>query len=125
MVKSLLGLLLFTATFFAMTSPSMFAQGGKPVFEQQRYVPQFTATPVRHEAPSEPIPTGWIIAGAAVAVVTVSGLLYAAIKAWRSSSLFERKYHFPPAGSAALRLGGTRCGGFMAAIDPKKEKKEA
>jgi hypothetical protein len=105
----------------AISWSSAFAQGGKPVFEP-RYVPEATVTPVRRLEPTEPIPRGWFIGGAIVALLAVGGLLYAATKAWRSSTLFGRKYYFPPAGSAALRFGGNRSGGFMAAIEPTKNK---
>ncbi len=74
------------------------------------------------EAPrgKAPIPRVWIIAGASVALLAGCGLLYASIRAWRSSNLFDREYHFPPAGPSAMRFGGARSGGLMATINFRK-----
>ena len=82
---------------------------------------QDTPTPRQYRPPSEPIPRGWIIAGAALAAFACSAVLYAATKAWRSANLFERKYRFPRGGDAALRFGGNRSGGLMAVIEPKRK----
>ena len=83
-------------------------------------VPEGTVPPRQYRPPSEPIPRGWIIAGVAIAVLAVAAGLYITLKAWRSANLFERKYRFPNAGNAALRFGGTRNGGLMAVIEPKR-----
>jgi hypothetical protein len=110
--------LVSTAMSLAVTLSNVRAQGSGQLFNERRYIPQTTATPTRARMPeSEPIPRGWIVGGAAAALFLGAGLLLAAIKAWRSSNLFERKYHFPPAGPAALRFGGKRSGGLMAAVD--------
>ena len=119
MVKIYIALrLILIVLGFAITLPNVCAQGGTQLFDQRRYVPQTTATPSRARTPEpEPIPRGWVIAGVVTAVLAGLVLLFAAIKAWRSSNLFERKYHFPSAGPASLRFGGKHSGGLMAAID--------
>lgn len=112
-------------SFAAITSPSAFAQGGKPKFDESHYLPEDRPTPLRLEAPGKPISRTWVIAGAGVGLLLAGAVLYLAVKAWRSSNVFERKYHFPSAGQAALRLGGKRSGGFMAASEPANKKESA
>ena len=124
MVKhSLILYFVIVAACVVITSPSLCGQGGTPVF-LYRGVPEVSATPVRNLPPSERVPRGVII-GAAVAAVFVGALLvFAAHRAWRSASVFERKYYFPASEkSAALRFGGNRSGGLMATIGPEKKKK--
>jgi hypothetical protein len=55
--------------------------------------------------------------GIAVAVISLSsiGLLFA-IRAWRTSNLFDREYYFRRPNSVALRLGAKKSGGCMATI---------
>jgi hypothetical protein len=125
MVKISLTLrLCILAACFVIGSSSVFAQGGTPVF-QPRYAPELKPTPLHYSPPSEPIPRAWIVGGAAVVFLVGCVLVYAASRAWRSANIFERKYHFPPAGAAALRFGGNRGGGLMATIEPADEKKNA
>lgn len=112
-------------TFCSLTLPSAFGQGGTPHFDDTHFVPQERGEPLRLEAPSKPIPRSWLISGAGVSLLLAGAVLYFAIKAWRSSNVFERKYHFPPAGQAALRFGGKRSGGFMAASESANEKRNA
>ena len=106
-----------------MTGSSAFAQGGSPTF-QPRFVPDISPTPRHRPEPKAPTPRVLIFAGAAVAFISAGVLLYFAIKAWRSANIFERKYRFPRVRSAALRFGGNRSGGAMAAIEPANPKKE-
>lgn len=112
------------AMFCAIHPPGVFAQGGRPVF-QPRYVPPVSATPAHRAPPSEPIPRGWIIGGAALVFLAGCGLLFAASKAWRAAHVFEGKCRFPIRTEAALRFGGNRSGGLMASIDPVKKKENA
>jgi hypothetical protein len=83
-------------------------------------VAQSGSQPLEAPRGKAPIPRVWIIAGASVALLAGCGLLYASIRAWRSSNLFDREYHFPPAGPSAMRFGGARSGGLMATIDFRK-----
>jgi hypothetical protein len=126
LVKSILILRLgLMLVLLALSAPCAFAQGGTPVF-QHVYVPPPAPTPARAHIPeSEPIPQGWIIAGEAALALISAVVLIAATRAWRSSNLFDRKYRFPSGEPAALRFGGTRSGGFMATIEPAKNKKDA
>jgi hypothetical protein len=113
-------------TFLAcvlMSASSAFAQGGSPTF-QPRYVPDISPTPRHRPEPKAPTPRVLILGGAAVAFLTAGALLYFAIKEWRAANIFERKYRFPRVRSAALRFGGNRSGGAMAAIEPANPKKE-
>jgi hypothetical protein len=104
---------------FAATISIVVAQPNSQLFEAGRFGSQTTPTPEGHRraTPSKPIPRGWIIAGAGVALLAGCGLLFASIRAWRTSNLFDREYHLPPAGTAAMRFGGTRNGGLMATIN--------
>ena len=119
MVKTSVTLrLVFFAASLAITLSNVSAQERAKVFNERRNIPQAAAILMLARTPEpEPIPRGWIIGGAAAAFLLGTGLLIAAVKAWRSSNLFERKYHFPPAGPAALRFGGKRSGGLMVAIE--------
>jgi hypothetical protein len=125
-VKALLILrVAFLLAILAISVPRGFAQGGTPVF-QRRYVPPPSETPVRgYEPESEPIPNGWIYAGEAVVVLLCAVVLIAAARAWRASNIFERQYRLPSGEPAARRFGGTRSGGFMAVIEPAKEREDA
>jgi hypothetical protein len=103
---------------------SVSAQGGSPTF-QPRYVPEISPTPPRRLEPSKPLPR-WLKAGVGVVALAVSGvILYFSSKAWRTANIFESKYRFPRARDAALRFGGNRSGGAMAAIEPINPKESA
>ena len=117
--------LAFMLMFLAVSAPRAFAQGGTPVF-QRVYVPPPAPMQTRGRIPeSEPIPQGWVIAGEATVTLIAAIGLIAAARAWRSSNLFDRKYRFPSGDPAALRFGGNRSGGFMAAVESSKNKKKA
>ena len=126
MTKAILILrLLFFLAVLAISPARSFAQGGTPIFEPRYAPPPPAETPVRGIIPERPIPKGWIIAGEAVVALIFAVVLIAAIRAWRSSNIFGRKYQFPSGEPAALRFGGTRSGGLMAVIEPAKGRKEA
>ena len=111
--------------FLAISLPCVFAQGGTPVFEHV-YLPPAAETPARVRMPqSEPLPQGWVYAGGAAVTLIAAVVLVAATRAWRASNIFERKHRFPSGEPAALRFGGNRSGGFMAAIEPAKNEKDA
>ena len=102
-----------TASALPPPSPS------PPVFEDRPFGPKPAPTRpqpsvVRSEAP-RPIPRKWILAGAAVGAVVGGALLLFGIRAWRTSRLFGRQYRFPVRERVALRLGGERSGGLVAA----------
>jgi hypothetical protein len=112
-------------TLLAMSLPRTLAQGGSPVFIR-RYIPPQPEAPARQNIPErEPIPQGWIYAGEVVGALLGAFILFNAVRAWRASSVFERKYTFPPAEPAAVRFGGNRSGGLMGVIEPAKGQKNA
>jgi hypothetical protein len=112
------------AIFVLLNAVSAFAQGGSPTF-QARYAPQISPTPARRLQPSTPLPR-WAKISIAVVFLAGSGvILYFSGKAWRAANIFESKYRFPRAREAALRFGGNRSGGFMAAIDPARSDQNA
>ena len=122
MTRILILRLAFLLMFLAMSSPCGFAQGGTPVF-QRRYIPPVPEAPARQQIPDrEPIPQWLVIAGEVLVALVSIVILIAAIRVWRESNVFGRQYRFPPGEPAALRFGGTRSGGFMAVIEPAKEK---
>ncbi len=82
-------------------------------------IPSPTPTPPRKsslEEDEKPIPRGWIIGGLVAAAMLIAALFYGASRAWRSSNLFDRQYHFPVKKEAALRFGGQKSGGHMATV---------
>jgi hypothetical protein len=91
-----------------------------PDFKDRPYGPLPAPTKEPKAKPKDverkPIPVGWLIGGAASAVLGIAGILYGASKAWHSSNLFDREYRFPTSRDAALRFGGKRCGGHMATV---------
>ena len=108
--------------FFTTASPCAFAQGGTPVFKR-RYIPPPAETPARENIPErEPIPENWVNAMEAVLALGGLVILILAARAWRESNIFGRQYRFRADEPAARRLGGTRSGGFMAVIEPAKDK---
>ena len=106
-----------------MTGSSAFAQGGSPTF-QPRYVPDISPTPRHRPEPKRPTPRVLILGAAVLAASAAGVMLYFAVKEWRAANIFERKYRFPRVRSAALRFGGNRSGGAMAAIEPANPEKE-
>ena len=90
-----------------------------PEFVDRPFGPKPAPTPPRpsvvsNEEPT-PLPRKWIIGGLAVAAVVGGGLLFFGARAWRMSRLFGRQHFFPVREKVALRLGGERSGGLMAA----------
>jgi hypothetical protein len=118
-------LLLPLAALFCASGHWVVAQLPPPVaatpeFEERPFGPLPAPTKEPKAKPKDverkPIPVGWLIGGAASAILGIAGLLYGASKAWHSSNLFDREYRFPTGGEAALRFGGKRCGGHMATV---------
>ena len=89
-----------------------------PLFQDRPFGPRPAPTPPRPSVVRsdlrQPIPRGWIVAGAGFAVLAGGAILFFAIRAWRVSRLFGRQYLFPVREKVALRLGGERSGGLMA-----------
>jgi hypothetical protein len=117
--------LLALVFLFCGSGESLFAQlpppaAATPEFKERPYGPLPAPTKEPKAKPKDverkPIPVGWLIAGAASAVLGTAGILYGASKAWHSSNLFDREYRFPTGRDAALRFGGKRCGGHMATV---------
>lgn len=106
------------ALLFAITSATALAQSSAELMGKRHLPPQPPEKPEYHptEPPSEPIPEGWIIAGAGLAAAAVVALLYRSVRVWRSSDIFDREYRISPVESPALRLGAKRNGGQMATI---------
>ena len=117
--------LLFLLAVLAISPGRSFAQGGTPIFQPRYAPPPPPEMPARGVIPEQPIPKGLIIAVEAVVALIFAVVVIVAIRAWRSANIFGRKYRFPSGEPAALRFGGTRSGGFMAVIEPAKEKKDA
>jgi hypothetical protein len=118
-------LLLPLVFLFCVSAQSLVAQlppppAATPEFKERPYGPLPAPTKEPKAKPKDverkPIPLGWLIGGAASAVLGIAGILYGASKAWHSSNLFDREYRFPSGGEAALRFGGKRCGGHMATV---------
>jgi hypothetical protein len=68
-----------------------------------------------------PIPLAVKIAIVIGGFALATAALFVSMRAWRSSNLFDRQYRFPEIDRVALRLGGTRSGGCMAALDFRSE----
>ncbi|MBA2432346.1 MAG: hypothetical protein H0V56_09540 [Chthoniobacterales bacterium] len=109
--------LLQSATSLAQLPPPV---PTRPDFQDRPFGPLPPPTPVptpkRVEEPSRPIHRGWIIGGIAVGLLALAALIYGAVRVWRSSNLFDRQYRFPVGPTAAVRLGGNKCGGLMATV---------
>lgn len=122
------GFLVLTTTLRAAEpTPLPAPSSANSLFKAQPFgpLPPPTPTPTPRRISleeEEPIPTSWWVGGIAAAVLAVVGILFAASRAWRSANVFDRQYRFPEGGEAALRLGGSRCGGHMATIqfEPKE-----
>ena len=92
-----------------------------PLFQERPFgpIPEPTPPPAGRRIELEErksIPVGWLIAGGVAAFVATVALLYLAARAWRSSNLFDRQYRFPVRKDVAVRFGGTKSGGHMAAV---------
>ncbi len=109
--------------FFSVSVPSSFAQGGTPVFKRRYIPPPGETPPSQNIIERKPIPQGWITAGEVVLALIGAVMLIGAARAWRESNFFGRQYRFPLGEPAARRFGGTRSGGLMAVIEPRKDKK--
>src|SRR3954462_4722974 len=75
--------------------------------------------PVSPDLPNHPTasPFGLKLAVALVALLALVAAFYFALRAWRSSNLFQRQYQFPEPRHVPLRLGASRSGGRMATIN--------
>src|SRR3954453_20815792 len=75
--------------------------------------------PLSPDLPNHPtaIPFGLKLALALLALLALAAAFYFALRAWRSSNLFQRQYQFPEPGHVPLRLGAARSGGRMATIN--------
>jgi hypothetical protein len=75
--------------------------------------------PIGPNMPNHPVgmPFGLKVGLAFLALLALGTAFYFALRAWRSSSLFQRQYRFPVPKDVALRLGASRSGGRMATID--------
>lgn len=76
-----------------------------------------TNSPALQTHSRQPIPMAWKIAAIAVVAAAGVAVIAFALPRWRSGNLFDRQYRFPIPDQVSLRLGGTRSGGSMAAID--------
>ncbi len=91
------------------------------ILRQFGAIPPPSPTPSRpaprvSEEQEKPMPRSWIIAGSIAGALVLLGLVYVAVRVWRSSNLFDRQYRFPPAKDVAVRLGGEKCGVHMATV---------
>lgn len=75
--------------------------------------------PIGPNVPNHPVgmPFGLKVGLALLALLALGIAFYFALRAWRSSNLFQRQYHFPVPKDVALRLGASRSGGCMATIN--------
>ena len=101
-----------------------------PIFDPRPLgvLPKATPTPRRKAAVIEderPLPRGWKIAGGIAAVVAAAGLAYGGSRAWRSANIFDREYTFPVRREAAVRFGAEKCGGHMATVRFRPERRSA
>jgi hypothetical protein len=131
----LLFALMSTNLLAASSTPFPPPKPANPLFKDRPFgpLPPPTPTPETKRVPTEeeqkPIPVEWKIAGLVALGLAVLAILYLSARAWRSSAIFEQSYRFPRNDDAALRFGGTRCGGHMATIEigpvPMPQKKSA
>jgi hypothetical protein len=73
----------------------------------------------------KPLPLSNKIAIVAGGLVVAAGAFVLSLRAWRASNLFDRQYRFPRVAAPALRLGGKRSGGCMAAISFEQPPRSA
>lgn len=116
----------FGAALLHLLATGAMAQGAEPapsapMFQPRPFgpVPAPTAEPTRRTVELEetkPIPRGWIVGGIVAAGLTLAALSYGSMRAWRSSSLFDRQYRFPRGEEVPGRLGGKRSGGHLATV---------
>jgi hypothetical protein len=109
----------FVLVGFVISAPLALAQPDPSIFDPRRYVPPPTPPPQppRPPQPAKSIPRVALITGAVVLLILTGLILFRAVRAWRSSNLFDRQYRFPAPDPAALRFGADRCGGQMATIN--------
>ena len=94
----------------------------EPLFQERPFgpLPPPTEPPARshvlEDLERKPISRAWLIGGVLAAAVAFLLVLWAAMRAWRSSNLFDQQYRFPRIGEAAVRLGGKKSGGHSAQI---------
>lgn len=115
--------LLMAEAGLAQESPAPFPEptSAESLFEERPFgpLPPPTPTPSPRRVvleDEEPIPKEWWIGGGIALAVALLGVIYGAMRASRSSNLFDRQYRFPEGGEPAYRLGGRRSGGHMAKI---------
>ena len=90
-----------------------------PEFVERPFGPKPAPTPPRPSVVSndepKPLPRKWILGGLGAGAIVGAALLFFGARAWQMSRLFGRQYLFPVPEKVALRLGGERSGGLMAA----------
>ncbi len=103
----------------AAPTPLPAPQPAGSLFKERPFgpLPPPTEAPVkRFDTEEKPIPTSYIIGGAAAALLIIALILWGSARAWRSANIFDQQYRFPANPEPALRFGGARSGGHMATI---------
>jgi hypothetical protein len=85
--------------------------------------PDVPAAAIEQQVPQgKPLPVGWKITIVALGAMGTGFAIAFAMRAWRSSNLFDRQYRFPAVPSGEQRLGANKSGGFMATIEFRHPK---